>query len=175
MSHGVQGDGVQAVAVFRSQIELSDGGLETGGYFFKRRLLARLLEDGFRRLARIRLEHPDHILRHADEYPLSSLLNDIEAAGIAVHILPAQFKNFRGTKAGSQGEQGHIVQLRMPLFKVVQKRPDFRDYNDFPIAGLALTFVSGSLRPEQERSLKTKLRLAGTELSRRLGAVGSLT
>ena len=32
-----------------------------------------------------------------------------------------------------------------------------------------------SLRPEQERSLKTKLRLAGTELSRRLGAVGSLT
>ena len=42
-----------------------------------------------------------------------------------------------------------------------------RDYNDFPIAGLALTFVSGSLRPEQERSLKTKLRLAGTELSRR--------
>ena len=93
--------------------------------FFKRRLLARLLEDGFRRLARIRLEHPDHILRQADEYPLSSLLNDIEAAGIAVHILPAQFKNFRGTKAGSQGEQGHIVQLRMPLFKVVQKRPDF--------------------------------------------------
>ena len=50
-----------------------------------------------------------------------------------------------------------------------------RDYNDFPIAGLALTFVSGSLRPEQERSLKTKLRLAGAELSRRLGAVGSLT
>lgn len=93
--------------------------------FFKRRLLARLLEDGFRRLARIRLEHPDHILRQADEYPLSSLLNNIEAAGIAVHILPAQFKNFRGTKAGSQGEQGHIVQLRMPLFKVVQKRPDF--------------------------------------------------
>ncbi|MDU1037351.1 MAG: IclR family transcriptional regulator C-terminal domain-containing protein, partial [Bifidobacterium longum] len=50
-----------------------------------------------------------------------------------------------------------------------------RDYNDFPIAGLALTFVSGSLRSEQERSLKTKLRLAGAELSRRLGAVGSLT
>lgn len=93
--------------------------------FFKRRPLARLLEDGFRRLARIRLEHPDHILRQADEYPLSSLLNDIEAAGIAVHILPAQFENFRGTKAGSQGEQGHIVQLRMPLFKVAQKRPDF--------------------------------------------------
>ena len=125
MSHGMQGDGVQTVAVFRSQIELSDGGLETGGYFFKRRLLARLLEDGFRRLARIRLEHPDHILRHADEYPLSSLLNDIEAAGIAVHILPAQFENFRGAKAGPQGQQSHIVQLRMPLFKAVQKRPDF--------------------------------------------------
>ena len=108
-----------------ARLSFLTGGLETGGYFFKRRLLARLLEDGFRRLARIRLEHPDHILRHADEYPLSSLLNDIEAAGIAVHILPAQFKNFRGTKAGSQGEQGHIVQLRMPLFKVVQKRPDF--------------------------------------------------
>lgn len=89
--------------------------------FFKRRLLARLLEGGFRRLARIRLEHPDHILRHADEYPLSSLLNDIEAAGIAVHILPAQFENFRGAKAGPQGQQSHIVQLRMPLFKAVQK------------------------------------------------------
>ena len=56
---------------------------------FSNAVFARLLEDGFRRLARIRLEHPDHILRHADEYPLSSLLNDIEAAGIAVHILPA--------------------------------------------------------------------------------------
>ena len=33
MSHGVQGDGVQTVAVFRSQIELSDGGLETDGCF----------------------------------------------------------------------------------------------------------------------------------------------
>ena len=33
MSHGVQGDGVQTVTVFRSQIELSDGGLETGGGF----------------------------------------------------------------------------------------------------------------------------------------------
>ena len=55
------------------------------------------------------------------------------------------------------------------------EREVVRDYNDFPIAGLALTFVSGSLRPEQERSLKTKLRLAGAELSRRLGAVGSLT
>ena len=35
MSHGVQGDGVQTVAVFRSQIELSDGGLKTGGVFSK--------------------------------------------------------------------------------------------------------------------------------------------
>ena len=33
MPHGVQGGGVQAVAVFRGQIELSDGGLETGGVF----------------------------------------------------------------------------------------------------------------------------------------------
>ena len=56
-----------------------------------------------------------------DEYPLSSLLNDIEAAGIAVHILPAQFENFRGAKAGPQGHQSHIVQLRMPLFKAVRR------------------------------------------------------
>ena len=139
MSHGVQGDGVQTVTVFRSQIELSDGGLETGGCFFKRRLLARLLEDRFRRLARIRLEHPDHILRHADEYPLSSLLNDIEAAGIAVHILPAQFENFRGTKAGPQGEQGHIVQLRMPLFKVVQKGLGFLSGQETNLSLLAFT------------------------------------
>lgn len=121
MSHGVQGDGVQTVAVFRGQIELSDGSLETGRGFLKRRLLSRLLEDGFRRLALIRLEHPDHILRHTDEDALSSFLNDIEAAGIAIHILPAQFENFRGTKAGSQREQSHIMQLWMPLFKVVQK------------------------------------------------------
>lgn len=59
MSHGVQGDGVQTVAVFRSQIELSDGGLGTGGCFLKHRLLVRLLEDGFRRPMCIRLEHPD--------------------------------------------------------------------------------------------------------------------
>ena len=37
MPHGMQGDGIQTVAVFRGQIELSDGGLETGGCFFKRR------------------------------------------------------------------------------------------------------------------------------------------
>ena len=35
MPHGVQGDGVQAVAVFRGQIELSDSGLEAGGRFIK--------------------------------------------------------------------------------------------------------------------------------------------
>ncbi|WP_370808726.1 hypothetical protein [Bilophila wadsworthia] len=103
--------------------------------FFKRRLLARLLEDGFRRLARIRLEHPDHILRQADEYPLSSLLNDIEAAGIAVHILPAQFENFRGAKAGPQGQQSHIVQLRMPLFKAVQKGLDFLSFPSAALGG----------------------------------------
>ena len=33
MSHGKRGGGVQTVAVFRSQIELSDGGLETDGCF----------------------------------------------------------------------------------------------------------------------------------------------
>lgn len=67
MSHGMQGDSVQAVAIFRSQIELSDGSLETGWRFLKGCLLTGLLEDGFRRLALIRLEHPDHILRHTDK------------------------------------------------------------------------------------------------------------
>lgn len=75
------------------------------------------------------------------------------------------------------GENGHLAVLHgNEIIYVIEERAvAVRDYNDFPIAGLALTFVSGSLRPEQERSLKTKLRLAGTELSRRLGAVGSLT
>ena len=135
MSHGVQGDGVQAVAVFRSQIELSDGGLETGGYFFKRRLLARLLEDGFRSLARIRLEHPDHVLRYSDENTLAAFLNDIKTAGVSIHVLSTQLENFRGPEAGSQGEQGHIVQLRMPLFKAVQKGLDFLSFPSAALGG----------------------------------------
>ena len=121
MSHGVQGDDIQTVAVYRGQIELSDGSLETGRGFLKRRLLSRLLEDRFRRFALICLEHTNHVLRHPDKDPLASFLDDVEAPGIAVHILPTQFENFRGTKAGSQREQSHITQLRMPLFKVVQK------------------------------------------------------
>ena len=80
-----------------------------------------------------------HILRHADEYPLSSLLNNIEAAGIAVHILPAQFENFRGAKAGPQGQQSHIVQLRMPLFKAVQKGLDFLSGQETNLSLLAFT------------------------------------
>ncbi len=125
MPHGMQGDGVQAVSVFRCKVELSDGGLETGGCFLKRRFFARLLEDWFRWLAVVRLEHLNHILRHTDKYPFASFLNDIEAAGVAVHILTAQFENLRGTQAGSQRKQSHVVQLRMPFFEVVQKCPDF--------------------------------------------------
>ena len=121
MPHGVQSDGIQAVAVFRRQAEFSDGGLEAGGRFLKRHLFAGLLEDGFRWHAPVRLKHLDHIFGHTDEDTLASFLDDIEAAGIGVHVLPAQFENLRGPKAGSQGEQGHIVQLRMPLFEVVQK------------------------------------------------------
>lgn len=49
------------------------------------------------------------------------------------------------------------------------------DYNDFPIVGLALASVNGSLYPEQKRSLKAKPRFASTKLSRCLGTVGSLT
>ena len=121
MPHGVQGDGVQTVAIFRGQVEFSDGGLEAGGGFLKCRLFAGLLEDGFRRLALVCLKHLDHVLRHTNKDPFASFLENIEAAGIGVHVLSAQFENLRGTKAGSQGEQGHIVQLRMPLFEVVQK------------------------------------------------------
>ncbi|MCI1831734.1 MAG: IclR family transcriptional regulator [Bifidobacterium sp.] len=43
------------------------------------------------------------------------------------------------------------------------------DYNHFPIAGLALTFVGGSLRPHQESRLKAQLKRAGDELSHLLG------
>lgn len=56
---------------------------------------------------------------------LASFLEDMEAAGVGVHVLPAQFENFRGPEADSQREQSHIVQLRMPLFKVVQKSLGF--------------------------------------------------
>lgn len=125
MPHGVQSDGVQAVAIFRGQIELSDGGLETGGRFLKSHLLARLLENRFRWLAVVGLEHLNHILRHTDKDPLASFLNDIEAAGVAVHILTAQFENLRGAQAGSQRKQSHVVQLWMPFFKVIQKGPGF--------------------------------------------------
>ena len=125
MPHGVQGDGVQAVSVFRGQIELSDGGLETGGRFLKGHLLARLLKNRFRWLAVVRLEHLNHILRHTDKDPFATFLNDIEAAGVGIHILSAQLENFRGSQAGSQREQSHVVQLRVPFFKVIQKGSGF--------------------------------------------------
>lgn len=123
--HGVQGDGIQAVAVFRRQSELSDCGLEAGGRFLERHLFAGLLEDGFRWLAPVCLEHPDHIFRHTDENPFASFLNDIEAAGVGIHVLPPQFENFCRPEASSQREQSHVVQLRMTLFEIVQKRPGF--------------------------------------------------
>ena len=121
MSHGMQGDGVQTITILRGQIELSDGSLEAGGRLGERCFLAGLLEDGFRRFAFIRLEHSDHVLRHPDENPLASFLNDIKAADVGIHILSAQLENFCGPESGSQGKQGHVMQLRMPLFKVVQK------------------------------------------------------
>lgn len=125
MPHGVQGDGVQAVAVFRRQSELSDGGLEAGGRFLERHFFAGLLEDGFRWLPPVRLKHLDHIFRHTDEDTFSPFLNDIEAAGVGIHVLPAQFENLRGPEARSQREQGHVVQLRMTLFEIVQKSLGF--------------------------------------------------
>lgn len=121
MPHGVQSDGVQAVAVFRGQVEFSDGGLEAGGRFLERHLFAGLLEDGFRWLPPVRLKHLDHIFGHTDEDTFSSFLNDIEAAGVGIHVLLAQLENLRGPEAGSQGKQGHVVQLRMPFFEIVQK------------------------------------------------------
>ena len=121
MSHGMQGDGVQTITVLRGQIELSDGSLEAGGRLGERCFLAGLLEDGFRRFAFVRLEHPDHVLRYSNENPLASFLNDIKAAGVGIHILSAQLENFCGPESGSQGKQGHVMQLRMPLFEVVQK------------------------------------------------------
>ena len=121
MPHGMQCDHIQTVAVFWFQTEFSNGGFEACGSLSEGSLLAGLLEDGVRRLALIRQEHLDHILRHSDENPLAPFLNDIKAAGVSVHVLPAQLENFRGPKAGSQREQSHVMQLRMPLFKVVQK------------------------------------------------------
>ena len=121
MPHGMQCDHIQAVAVFWLQTEFSDGGFETRGSFSEGCFLAGLLENGFCRLALIRLEHPDHILRHSDENSFASFLDDIKAAGVSIHVLSAQLENFRGAEAGSQGEPSHVMQLRMPLFKVVQK------------------------------------------------------
>ena len=125
MPHGMQSDGVQAVAVFRGQPKFFDGGLEAGGRLGERRLLPGLLEDGFDRLASVCLKHPDHIFRHPDENTLAPFLDDIETTGVGVHILSAQFEYLRGAKAGSQREQNHVMQLRMPLFKVIQKSPCF--------------------------------------------------
>lgn len=121
MSHGVQGDGVQAVAVFRCQTELSDCGLKAGGSFIKSSSLAGLLKDGFRRFTPVCQEHLNHIFRHTDENTLPPFLDDIEAAAVGIHILPAQFEDFSRPKAGSQGKQSHVMQLWMPLFEVVQK------------------------------------------------------
>lgn len=119
--HGVQGDGIQAVAVFRRQSELSDGSLKAGGRFLECHLFAGLLEDGFRWLPPVRLKHPDHIFRHTDENTFSPFLNDIETTGVGIHVLPAQLENFRRPEAGSQREQSHVMQLRMTLFEIVQK------------------------------------------------------
>ena len=104
MSHGMQGNGVQTITVLRGQIEFSDGSLEAGGRLGERCFLAGLLEDGFRRFAFVRLEHPDHVLRHSDENPFASFLDDIEAAGVNIHVLSAQLENFCGPEAGSQGK-----------------------------------------------------------------------
>ena len=43
------------------------------------------------------------------------------------------------------------------------------DYNGFPIAGLALTFVAGSLDASHIDMLKRRLMRAGADLSRLLG------
>ena len=67
MSHGMQCNHIQTIAVFWLQTEFSDGGFEAGGRLGERCFLAGLLEDGFRRFAFIRLEHSDHVLRHPDE------------------------------------------------------------------------------------------------------------
>ena len=77
MSHRMQGNSVQTITVLRGQIEFSDGSLEAGGRLGECCFLAGLLEDGFRRFAFVRLEHPDHVLRHSDENPLASFLKDI--------------------------------------------------------------------------------------------------
>lgn len=60
----------------------------------------------------------------------ATFLNDIETANIAVHVLPAQFGNLRGTQAGSQREQSHVVQLWMPFFEVIQKGLGFLSGQD---------------------------------------------
>ena len=104
MSHRMQGNSVQTITVLRGQIEFSDGSLEAGGRLGEHCFLAGLLEDGFRRFAFVHLEHPDHVLRHSDENPFASFLDDIEAAGDNIHVLSAQLENFCGPEAGSQGK-----------------------------------------------------------------------
>ena len=139
MPHGMQCDHIQTVAVFWLQTEFSDGGFEARGSFSEGRLLAGLLEDGFRRFALIRLEHPDHVLRYSDENTLAAFLNDIKTAGVSIHVLSTQLENFRGPEAGSQGEQSHVMQLGMTLFKVVQKGLGFLSGQETNLSLLAFT------------------------------------
>ena len=120
MSHGMQGDGVQTITILRGQIELSDGSLEASGVLVNAVFLRgcwKMSSAGLRLYVRNILLISSSTRRK----PICLLSDDIEAAGVGIHILSAQLENFCGPESGSQGKQGHVMQLRMPLFEVVQK------------------------------------------------------
>lgn len=116
-------DCIQGIPVIGGQTELLYSRPETGGGLGERRSFLGSLKNGFARLAVIGFQHSDHVSRDTDKNALPSLLDDVEAASVIVHILPTQLENFRGTEAGLEREQTHVVKLLMPKFQVSQQSP----------------------------------------------------
>lgn len=121
MSECMKCNCIQGIPIIGGQAELLHCRSETAGSLGERRSLLGGLKDGLTRLAAIGFQHGEHVSRNTDKDELSSLLDDVEAAGIVVHILPAQLENLRGAESGLKREQAHIVQLMMPKFQISQQ------------------------------------------------------
>lgn len=121
MSECMKCDRIQSVPIIRGKGELLDCRPETGGSLGEGCSFLRSLKNGLTRLAAIGLQHGYHISRNTDKDALPTLLDDVKATGVVVHILPAQLENLRGAEAGLEREQAHIVQLMMPEFQVSQQ------------------------------------------------------
>ena len=121
MSECMKCNCIQGIPIIGGQAELLHCRSEAGGCLGECRFLLGSLKDGFTRLAAIGFQHRDHVSRNTDKDALSSLLDNVEAAGVVVHILSAQLENFRGAEAGLEREQAHVVQLMMPKFQISQQ------------------------------------------------------